>query len=247
MSHAAFTDALLDPERPTPAGLVDGFGGPAGKRFAVYRNNVTVSLIEALFEGFPAVAKLLGEENFRNIAREYLRREPPSSPLMMLYGKGFAGFIEGFPPLAEFGYLPDVARLEYALRESYHAADATPIAPGELGQIPPEKLGEARLTLAPSVRLLRSEWPVFSLWRYATGASSDKPQPEAQSVLITRETFDPVAQVLPAGGYEFLTALSAQKTLHDAATQATENEPAFDLPTVLSTLLETQTIVSLEH
>ena len=156
MSQHSFSQALLAPDLPVPDGLTDGQGAPAGKRFAVYRNNVTVSLIDAPEAGFPVVVKLIGAENFRNIAREYLRKEPPVSPLIMLYGAGFPAFLASFPPLAKYAYLPDVARLEYALRESYHAADHTPVAPEALGQIAPDALSQLRFTLAPSLRLLAS-------------------------------------------------------------------------------------------
>ena len=40
--QTAFTTALLDHAIPAPAGLTNPFGGPAGKRFDVYRNNVAV-------------------------------------------------------------------------------------------------------------------------------------------------------------------------------------------------------------
>ena len=45
------------------AGVSAGAGRPAGRRYAVYLNNVAVSLTEALATGFPAVAALLGEES----------------------------------------------------------------------------------------------------------------------------------------------------------------------------------------
>ena len=82
VTQSAFRAALMDAEKPTPDGLTDGQGRPAGKRFAIYRNNVAISLTEALTESFPVVQKLIGQENFRNIAGLYIRQNPPRSPMM---------------------------------------------------------------------------------------------------------------------------------------------------------------------
>ena len=80
--QSAFAEALLDPDRPLPAGIIDPDGAPAPKRFAVYRNNVTVSLIEALAAGFPVVQRIVGEEFFGAMACEFVRAHPPGSPLV---------------------------------------------------------------------------------------------------------------------------------------------------------------------
>ena len=244
MSQAAFTQALLDPEQPEPTGLSDGFGAPAGRRFSVYRNNVTVALIDAMAAGFPAVVKLLGEENFRNIAREYARAHPPQSPLMMLYGADFATFLEGVQPLKRYGYLPDVARLEYALRESYHAADAAPVAPDKLAELPPETLAQARLTLAPALRLLRSPWPVLSIWRYNIQDGAPKPQAAGEDILVTRREFDPSPHLLGPGAADFITACQQGAPLGEAAATAGD---ALDLGTVLGLLLESGSIIEVTH
>ena len=234
---ADFLPALMDPARPVPEGLTDGAGRPAGRRFAVYRNNVTHSLTEALATGFPAILGLLGEVNFRPIAREYLRGHPPQSPLMMHYGADFPAFLEGFPPLAHLPYLGDVARLELALRASYHAADHVALDAPTLAAIPPEALADTRLAVAPSLRLLRSPWPVRDVWAFTLRPDQPKPQAGAQDVAVIRSGFDPEPHVLPPGAAAFIAALAAGETLGEAAGQAEEAAPAFDLPVTLSLLL----------
>ena len=78
-----FSTAILSLQSPVPAGLTNGCGKVANRRFSVYRNNVMDSSIKALQTGFPVISKLLGEENFINIAGEFIRDHPPDSPLMM--------------------------------------------------------------------------------------------------------------------------------------------------------------------
>lgn len=229
---------------PVPEGLQDGRGNPASRRFDVYRNNVAASLIAALEVGFPAIAKLLGPQNFTTTARIYVQGHPPASQLMMHYGASFPAFLEAAPPLAHLGYLGDVARLELALRRSYHAADAAPLAPEIIGAIAPEDLAETRLCLAPAAELIRSRWPVHAIWAFNMIPDSPKPQPVAQDVLVTRPAFDPVAHPLPAGGAAFIAALMAGQTLGAANDAGLAQDDAFDPAETLGLLIAGGTIIA---
>jgi len=196
MTQAAFRAALTDAALPVPPGLTDGAGQPAGRRYAVYRNNVAVALSDALEQAFPVIRKLVGEAFFRAMAGVFVRAHPPHSPLMMFYGADFPGFLASFPPVTHLAYLPDVARLELALRHSYHAADATPIKPEALLALTPEALEATRLALAPSVQVLSSAFPILSIWRANTQGT---PPPQAmtpESVLIARPALDPAPSAL---------------------------------------------------
>lgn len=243
--QAEFRGALLDGAAPMPAGLLDGMGRSAGRRYDVYRNNIATSLGEALKTGFPAVAKLLGEANFKNLAALYLRAEPPVSPRMMFYGAGFGDFLDGFEPLRKYPYLGDVARLEYGLRQSYHAADATPLPATALG-LAPEALMAAQLTLAPSVRLIRSRFPVVSIWAYNM-AGGDKPQGRPEDALILRPEFDPAPHALPLGGGAFIAALMAGEPLGTAYEAALATHETFDLSPVLGMLLAGNALTDLKE
>ena len=158
VSQTIFHTALLDASAPVPDGLLDSRAKPAGRRFSVYRNNVAVSLTEAMHQAFPVIAKLLGKQNMDGLAGMFLRQHPPSSPLIMFYGEAFPEFLAGMPQLAHLGYLPDMARLELGLRRSYHAADSDP-APAEALAVPPEDIMRANLSFAPAMQVLRSDWP----------------------------------------------------------------------------------------
>lgn len=245
VSQAEFHTALLAPSDPAPNGLIDGHNRPAGRRFSIYRNNVAVSLTEALETGFPVVAKLVGPRNFRKLCSVFLRRHPPDTPLMSRYGAGMPAFLAGFEPLAHIRYLPDVARLEQALRVSYHAADSTPLAADMLQGLTPDDLAQARVTLAPAVQLVHSNWPIHAIWAYNMEDDASKPVPQAQSVLVLRPGFDPEMHPLDAGGAACMAALIDGAPLAQASEAGLDAAPGFDLGALLALLMSGQAITDL--
>ena len=240
-----FHSALRDPTLPTPSGLTGPKASVAHRRFNVYRNNVATSLIDALESGFPVIFKLLGEQNFRNIARDYQWQNPPSSPLMMTYGETFPDFLEGLEALAHIPYLSDVARLEYALRLSYHSADATLIAPQDLAMIPPENLPAAKLTFAPAVRVIRSRWPIFGIWEFNTRESAPKPVGRSESVLITRREFDPTPMLISEADAMCLRLLQNGTALGGALERVQKHAPDYDISALLGVLIGQGTITDI--
>ena len=227
--QSAFAAALLDPAKPVPAGLVRPDGRPAGRRFDIYRNNVVVSLIEALGEAFPVVKAVVGGEFFEAMAGIYVRAHPPSSPRMMFYGDGFADFLETFEPAAGLAYLPDVARLEYARRLAYHAADEPAADPSVLAGLNPAAVTQVRLALQAACRIVRSAHPVHAIWRFNATDDKSPVQPGAEDVLVSRPGETVLVQLLPPGGATFLLALEACEPLGRAAERAAAEAPEFDL------------------
>src|SRR5580658_2248065 len=136
---ASFAPALLAPSQPVPVGVVGPRGNAAGNRYDVYRNNVIVSMIDALAAIYPAVQRITGVEFFRAMARFHVRATPPKSPLLFEYGRDFPSFIEGYEHARGLPWLADTARIERAWLDAYHAADAAPLAPADLAAIPPEE------------------------------------------------------------------------------------------------------------
>lgn len=244
VSQSQFRAGLLNAEVPVPDGLLDPQGAPAGRRYGVYRNNVTVSLIDAMKAAFPTVRTLLGQQNFDTLVPLFVRAHPPASPLMMHYGAAFPAFLDAFEPLSHLGYLADIARLDLALRASYHAADAAPFDPVVLQQ-PPEVLSELHLFRAPATRLLRSRWPLFDLWQRAQNPDAPKPRAEGQAVLVTRPEYDPEVNLLPSGAATWLLALE-EHPLGQAIERATAAAPAFDFAATLTLTLQSKAFCSPE-
>ncbi len=241
--QTSFHSGLLNPTVPVPDGLIDARHRPAGRRYGVYRNNVTVSLRDALAEGFPALVSLIGRENFDHVARAYLRHAPPTSPLMMHYGATLPDFISTLDQLKHLPYLADVVRIDVAMRQSYHAADSTGIDPSTLQALEEEHLLATTFHFAPSMILLRSTWPAGSIWHYALRDGA-KPTGQAEDILILRADYDPEPYVLGAGSGDVVQALQSGVPFGTALESGGD---AFDLAALLNLLLSQQAITDLNH
>ena len=240
-----FRHAILDPKAPIPAGILDGKNQVQRRGFNVHRNNVTVSLTNALEETFPVIRELIGHRIFHETALAFLRQNPPKSPVMMHYGSDLPEFLKVYPLTADIAYLPDIARLELALRESYHEADAATIEPAEVQAYVSKNPTGARLGLSPTVRLAQSAWPIFSIWRFNTVDDAPKPEMTAEDVLIVRSDLDVAPHLLPAGGLNFIKALSTGHSMEAAVNAATNDSEPFDLSETFKILIATQSITSI--
>ena len=124
----AFASALVDPMRAPPLQTMGREGAPDSRRFAVYRNNIAVSLIAAIEARYPVARRLVGDAFFRAMARAFVARSKPRSAVILHYGADFPDFIAEFEPARDIAYLADVARLENAWVDAYHSAEAEPLA-----------------------------------------------------------------------------------------------------------------------
>jgi len=251
-NHQAFVDSLLAPQAACPPGLTAWNGSHPGRRFAVYRNNVMVSLIDALADTYPVTQALVGEEFFRAMAGVFARANPPHSPVMAHYGEGFADFIENFPAAVELPYLADVARLEMLRVGAYHAADAKPVPPEEIALLmsAPERLPEVRFSLQPSLRILASPHAVVSLWAAHQGEDRDSALATldttlAESALVLRVGLDVEIYRIATGTAIFVRHLQEGLGLGAAGEQALAADASFDMAEALGLLLRGGAITGL--
>ncbi|MEM6665053.1 MAG: DNA-binding domain-containing protein [Pseudomonadota bacterium] len=246
-SQAAFVTALVNPTQPAPTDIRRPSGSEQTRRFDIYRNNVTVAAIDALADTFPAVHALVGEAFFRATARAYFDEEPPRTPLLFRYGATFGDFLDGFPPAANVPYAGDVARLEYARLQAYHAADAEPVGIAVLSTVSPDAMGAVRLARHPAVHLLSSRFPVVSLWGASMGLTSHESvdMRVGETALTIRPALDVETRILPPGAYPFFEAILEGATLEGAAEAAAIADPSFDLSTHLSGLFDTGAITGI--
>ena len=211
---AAFAAALSDPSAPPPAGTRGRQGAPDARRFAVYRNNVAIGLTGALEARYPVARRIVGPDAFRAMARAFIAAHKPRSPVLIAYGEAFPDFVaaHGADGLA------DVARVENAWVEAYHAEDAWAADLADLAALDAEALPDARLALHPAARLLKLATPGASIWASHQNGAEPAPPPErGEDVLVARPDADVTVRILPPAAFVFARRLEEGATLAEAA------------------------------
>jgi hypothetical protein len=204
-----------------------------GSRFErglqAYQANGGALAERALGAAYPTVAELLGAESFALLARHHWRTQPPTRGDIAEWGAALPAFMADQEQLASEAYLPDVARLEWAVHQAERAADAQPpVDLMLLAQGDPERL---RLTLQPGCAVIDSAYPVVSIWQAHRSTAPDRfvPVREAlaegrgESALVRRDGWKAQVLQLPAPEARFTAALLAQRPLSQALAEAGES------------------------
>jgi hypothetical protein len=217
-------------------------------RIAVYRNNVLGNYRKALAATFPVVKRLVGAAFFDAAADHFVRAFPSKSGDVNRYGGEFGMFLESYRPGRDLLYLPDVARLEWAVDQAGIAADAPPLDLEALAAVPADKQGLLRFALHPSVALIRSPYPILSLWRVNQPEHIGEQRVDldegGDALLVMRGPAGVSIERIGAGEYAFLAALAAGAAIESASTGAAQSEPGFDLAAALRRHVAAQAIVA---
>ncbi|MGN7755272.1 HvfC/BufC family peptide modification chaperone [Sinorhizobium sp. 22678] len=246
---AQFVAGLLDPARPTPTLLTGPHGKAADRRFNVYRNNVTVSLIEALAATFPATRRITGEAFFRAMARFHIRETPPKSPLLFEYGRNFPDFIERYAYARPMPWLADIARIERAWLDAYHAADAAVLLPHVLAAAQPADLADLVFEAHPATGVVRSAYPAVTVFsaNHGDGPVGRIEASAPETALITRPSLEVEVRALPPGADIFVGSLLEGEPFGRAAVAGHACCPHFDLATAIRVMLEAGAFAAVRH
>lgn len=207
-------------------------------RLAIYRNTANNTLLTALRLTYPAVQALVGSEFFEGAARLFIKQYPPSSAQLDSYGAIFPRFLAQMPEAASLVYLPDTARLEWAVNEVLHAPDAKPIDLRRLEQLNEADMQAIRFSPSPAARVLESSFPVDGIW-HAVLSRDDSALADINMaadpvwLYIHRGLSGVEVNRMAEGQREFTAALLAGRPLHEALADM----PDAEAPAWLASLL----------
>jgi hypothetical protein len=189
------------------------------RRLQIYRNTARLLLIEALKANFPATSRIVDEQFFAYAASEFIRLHPPRQPRLAEYGAELPAFLAGFAPTATLPWLPDLARLEWAMLQCQEAEQAPALTTADLERTPAESFPHIRFVRHPACRLLASPWQVDRIRSFALAGGEGFPpglEGDAVRLLVRRSEEGVVLRRLPEAGFALLDRLLAGVSVAEA-------------------------------
>jgi Putative DNA-binding domain len=238
--------SLRDLQRRFAASLLD----PVTPQASVYRNTIAGNYRNALGATYAVVRQLTGAAFFNAAVDAFTAAHPSAGGDLNVYGREFGAFLAAYPPARTLPYLPDVARLEWAMDEAMRAADreADPEAVlAALAQVAGDLLVRQRLALDPSCRFVHSPFPVMRIWQVHQSDGDKAVDLDAgpDHLVVRREGAVPSIARCGAGDFAFLAALSGGADLGTSLEAAVAIDAWFDLGTALRRYIGDATIAGL--
>jgi hypothetical protein len=237
-----FKASLLGGDEAAVIQQIEGDGLDPRARLAVYRHHIFTALTAVLETAYPVVCRLVDRRFFAYAADAFIRLYAPTGPCLTEYGAAFPDFLASFPACEGHPYLPDVARLEWAIHRASHSSQVEPLDHARLRSVDPADMSRLTFAMDPSLSLLASPWPVDRIWRaHQDGGEPTEPvdlgaggvclEIQAAGESVTLRTLD-------ATTYAFRDALARGLTLGQAASLALESHSFFDLTRAIQELFE---------
>lgn len=171
-AQTEFQNYLLRRDGPIVADVVGDERVDARGRVDIYADAYRLRLIEALEGDFVALQAYVGPERFDEIARAYIETHPSEHFSLRYYGQRLARFLADTPPYKNEPLLAELATFDWALTDSFDAADSTVATVGNMAQIAPNHWPQLVFVPHASVQRLNLEWNAPMLWKAA-----DKEEP----------------------------------------------------------------------
>lgn len=219
-----FTPDLFAAEGALLAGGMGGIG--------VYLQAYRARLTAALRDNFPVLQRALGDDAFDLLARAYIDEHPSHFRSIRWFGHRLVEFLDAAPGRLPHPALLDLARMDWAMRTAFDAADAAALTRDDLAALPLQDWPLRRFRPLPSLQLIDLAWRVEPVWKALNANSevaSEEPQRLPHVLLIWRPALDCCWRSAEACEAAALQALTQAASFADCCTLIAESgvpEPA---------------------
>ena len=134
-------------------------------RLNIYRNNIFGNFNSVLESIFEVTKKLVGEKYFEKLCEEFSKKYFSKSGNLDHYGVEFPDFLKKIFRTHKLPYLSDLARLELFYHQAYFVRNVADFNVKKFQKLSPEKFFDLSFELHPSCFLLKSKFPIFSIWK----------------------------------------------------------------------------------
>ena len=143
--------------------IIDDAKVGAVRRLGIYHKAYRLRLIEALFNAYPMLYVLLGDDLFDSTARSYIDAHPSSYHNMRWYGDAMHAHLA--EQLPDHPITAELADFEWTLALAFDAPDTPVLQIQDLASIPPEDWSELSFQFQPSLHLLQLRWNTVVTWK----------------------------------------------------------------------------------
>lgn len=129
----------------------------------VYRNNLLVTLADALGDTFPCIKQFLGNE-FYNVTKDFIYSCPSENGDLNIYGSEFSTFLNN----SSYQYkniLKNLAELEWLWEQCLYAKDDEALSKQDALKFIQSKGDDVRFKLRDSVLIFHDNYGVFPYWQ----------------------------------------------------------------------------------
>jgi hypothetical protein len=244
-SEETLVDPLLLDE------IIPGGSLSSDAALEVYRTGHIVRLTEALGETFEAVWWVAGDDDYFRLAKEFLLAHSSSSYNLSDFGKHFPDFLDKRQPFSDLPFIADLARFEWVFKEVFHLPPHKSLTPDHFQQHPLS--GNLRLSFGPSVRLFRSPYSVYEVWKLRGTIQTSLPEAtwkQPQYLLCYKQNQQVYIKHLNQPEYQLLEFLLSGSSIDEALSETLQFHPDLGEATVtnlFATLTQTGILTGLTN
>lgn len=183
----------------------------------IYQNAYRARLIAALGDNYTVLQRAMGDEGFEALALAYIAAQPSRQASIRWFGDGLAGFMAEHEDLVPHPALVDFARMDWALRSAFDAADAAVLGLQDLSALAPDEWPTLRFKLHSSVQRIGLAWAIAPAWHVLRDFDPEsgedapempEPEPLEHTMLVWRQGLETRWRSLDPTEAELLQALA---------------------------------------